>query len=93
MHCDIVCIEISDEKCGDTISRLRMNATDFEVVKTIGRGAFGEVQLVRYVSPLVRFLFQSFVIIFVSSDSDNYWFVNTDCFFRFDIRPQEKCML
>ena len=34
----------------DTISKirdLRMKAEDYEVVKVIGRGAFGEVQLVR----------------------------------------------
>lgn len=34
----------------DTISKirdLRMKAVDYEVVKVIGRGAFGEVQLVR----------------------------------------------
>lgn len=30
------------------IHEIRMRATDFTVVKTIGRGAFGEVQLVRY---------------------------------------------
>jgi len=29
---------------------LRMKAEDYEVVKVIGRGAFGEVQLVSYVS-------------------------------------------
>lgn len=35
----------------DTISKireLRMKAEDYEVVKVIGRGAFGEVQLVRH---------------------------------------------
>ena len=26
----------------------RMKASDFDIVKVIGRGAFGEVQLVRY---------------------------------------------
>lgn len=34
----------------DTVSKirdLRMKAEDYEVVKVIGRGAFGEVQLVR----------------------------------------------
>lgn len=34
----------------ETISKirdLRMKAVDYEVVKVIGRGAFGEVQLVR----------------------------------------------
>lgn len=29
---------------------LRMKAEDYEVVKVIGRGAFGEVQLVGYIS-------------------------------------------
>lgn len=35
----------------DTINKirdLRMKAEDYEVVKVIGRGAFGEVQLVGY---------------------------------------------
>lgn len=35
----------------DTINKirdLRMKAEDYEVVKVIGRGAFGEVQLVSY---------------------------------------------
>lgn len=37
----------------DTVNKmrdLRMKAEDYEVVKVIGRGAFGEVQLVSYVS-------------------------------------------
>ena len=30
-----------------------MNANDFQVVKVIGRGAFGEVQLVSNLSPVL----------------------------------------
>ncbi|XP_070506740.1 rho-associated protein kinase 2 isoform X4 [Chironomus tepperi] len=32
------------------ITRLRMKPSDFDVIKLIGRGAFGEVQLVRHIS-------------------------------------------
>lgn len=40
----------------DTISKireLRMKAEDYEVVKVIGRGAFGEVQLVSALSIVI----------------------------------------
>lgn len=33
-----------------------MNANDFQVVKVIGRGAFGEVQLVSYLSCTFNFI-------------------------------------
>ena len=53
MSCEInpiICLYFSfPDK--DTISKirdLRMKAEDYEVVKVIGRGAFGEVQLVRF---------------------------------------------
>lgn len=36
----------SDEKPSKVIEQCRMNANDFYVIKVIGRGAFGEVQLV-----------------------------------------------
>ena len=37
----------SDNKiCGD-VAELRMKPSDFRLIKVIGRGAFGEVQLVR----------------------------------------------
>ena len=32
----------------DNLNALRMKATDFNLIKVIGRGAFGEVQLVRH---------------------------------------------
>ena len=35
--------------CGD-VSELRMKPADFRLIKVIGRGAFGEVQLVRHKS-------------------------------------------
>ena len=41
----------------ETISKirdLRMKAVDYEVVKVIGRGAFGEVQLVRMLFVLLN---------------------------------------
>lgn len=44
----------------DTISKirdLRMKADDYEVVKVIGRGAFGEVQLVRSQSSFIFYLY------------------------------------
>ena len=40
----------SDNKICDSVSELRMKASDFNVIKVIGRGAFGEVQLVRHKS-------------------------------------------
>ena len=43
----------------DTISKirdLRMKAEDYEVVKVIGRGAFGEVQLVGLFTRYLKYL-------------------------------------
>lgn len=40
-------IFIVDEKIVKKIRGLQMKAEDYDVVKVIGRGAFGEVQLVR----------------------------------------------
>jgi len=39
-----------------------MKADDFNLIKVIGRGAFGEVQLVRhkYTSKVITFIFFSF---------------------------------
>lgn len=39
---------LSDKETISKIRDLRMKAEDYEVVKVIGRGAFGEVQLVRF---------------------------------------------
>ena len=39
---------ISDNTICDNVAQLRMKPTDFNVIKVIGRGAFGEVQLVRH---------------------------------------------
>lgn len=39
-----------DAELANEITRLRMKPSDFDVIKLIGRGAFGEVQLVRHVS-------------------------------------------
>lgn len=39
----------ADEGLADTIHELRMKADDFDTIKVIGRGAFGEVQLVRHI--------------------------------------------
>ena len=41
---------MSDEKPSEVIEECRLNVRDFKVVKVIGRGAFGEVQLVGYSS-------------------------------------------
>ena len=38
---------ITDEEAVGDITANRLSADDFDVVKVIGRGAFGEVQLVR----------------------------------------------
>ncbi|KAJ8306530.1 hypothetical protein KUTeg_017075 [Tegillarca granosa] len=48
----VMCIVISvaDCKLVDFVNSCRMKHADFEVVKVIGRGAFGEVQLVRHKS-------------------------------------------
>lgn len=40
----------SDEKANLKVMEKRTKADDFHVIKTIGRGAFGEVQLVRHKS-------------------------------------------
>lgn len=39
---------ISDRECILDVEQLRMRAEDFTNIKVIGRGAFGEVQLVRH---------------------------------------------
>jgi hypothetical protein len=38
----------SDDRVAASICKLRMKMDDFSLIKVIGRGAFGEVQLVRY---------------------------------------------
>jgi len=43
-------ITIADAKVADEISHLRVKQEDFSVIKVIGRGAFGQVQLVRHKS-------------------------------------------
>lgn len=40
------CIFFSDGDHVELIKNARMKPSDFEIVKVIGRGAFGEVQLV-----------------------------------------------
>jgi len=40
----------TDDGVSKVICGLRMKTEDFQVVKVIGRGAFGEVQLVRHKS-------------------------------------------
>ena len=40
----------TDAKVADEISHLRVKQEDFSVIKVIGRGAFGQVQLVRHKS-------------------------------------------
>ena len=39
---------LTDGNVCDGLNALRMRATDFNLIKVIGRGAFGEVQLVRH---------------------------------------------
>lgn len=38
----------SDDKVAASVCKLRMKMDDFSLIKVIGRGAFGEVQLVRH---------------------------------------------
>lgn len=50
-------LKLLDEKVVENIRGLQMKAEDYDVVKVIGRGAFGEVQLVRIYSPYKTFEF------------------------------------
>lgn len=43
-------IDFTDEIIASEIVNLRMKPDDFNLIKVIGRGAFGEVQLVRHKS-------------------------------------------
>jgi serine/threonine protein kinase len=43
-------IRFADDGVSKAITGLRMKTEDFQVIKVIGRGAFGEVQLVRHKS-------------------------------------------
>lgn len=49
---NIICIKklFIDAELANEIRNLRMKPNDFDVIKLIGRGAFGEVQLVRHTS-------------------------------------------
>lgn len=49
----------TDKETINKIRDLRMKAEDYEVVKVIGRGAFGEVQLVRKAYCYTVFLIMS----------------------------------
>lgn len=44
----LIYIFFTDKDTINKVRDLRMKAEDYEVVKVIGRGAFGEVQLVGY---------------------------------------------
>ena len=41
-----MCFIITDERAVDYVKKCRLKVEDFEMLKVIGRGAFGEVQLV-----------------------------------------------
>lgn len=43
-------VSFADEKLVDELRELQVKLEDFEKVKLIGRGAYGEVQLVRCLS-------------------------------------------
>lgn len=49
-----VCLSVTDEPAFKQISSRRLSAEDFSVEKVIGRGAFGEVQLVRTLLAVVH---------------------------------------
>jgi len=55
----------ADEQSVDLIKQKRMRSDDFILIKCIGRGAFGEVQLV---CSLVQFS----LVIFILSEQYNY---------------------
>lgn len=69
-----VCI-VSDEVFASEVVDLRMKAADFDLIKVIGRGAFGEVQLVRYKSTRQVFAMKllSKVEMIKRSDSTFFW--------------------
>lgn len=50
LNMSTISMSFSDAKVADEISRLRVKVDDFLVIKVIGRGAFGQVQLVRHKS-------------------------------------------
>lgn len=43
----VPCVLPSDEKAASQLQELQVKLSDFDKVKLIGRGAYGEVQLVR----------------------------------------------
>ena len=47
-------LNIADDKPANFIREHRMKHNDFELVKVIGRGAFGEVQLVREILIIIN---------------------------------------
>ena len=49
--CVCVCVLPTDEKAVNQLQEVQVKLDDFKKVKLIGRGAFGEVQLVRCSSP------------------------------------------
>lgn len=57
---------LSDEKPRKVIENCRMNVGDFQVVKVIGRGAFGEVQLVSYITTKLSGLFGTLLTVYSS---------------------------
>lgn len=56
--------ELADEKVITQTRDLQMKSEDFDRVKVIGRGAFGEVQLVRIISAVSHW--SSFCCVIVS---------------------------
>lgn len=50
----IACVCPADEKAASQLRELQVNLDDFDKVKLIGRGAYGEVQLVRCFLPVKR---------------------------------------
>lgn len=57
---------LSDEKPSKVIESCRMNVGDFQVVKVIGRGAFGEVQLVSHITTKLSGLFGTLLTVYSS---------------------------
>lgn len=70
----VSCVHPADEKAASQLQELQVKLSDFDRVKLIGRGAYGEVQLVRR---------DTFVFVFASQDSGELhqqaWSLQTFC--------------
>jgi hypothetical protein len=75
MLLEVTLPDFSDDKVAASICKLRMKMDDFSLIKVIGRGAFGEVQLVRndldsllFVSALEAGIFDLYLVLKAETD-------------------------